>query len=46
MDSSDLFSHPVEAENTSHNTDSEKPVQNPVFSDRPQKDSSVAKPSS
>jgi hypothetical protein len=46
MKSVGLFSHPVESENVAKNRDSEEPVQNPVFSDQPKKDSSIATPSS
>ncbi|WP_279627619.1 hypothetical protein [Mycobacterium paraffinicum] len=38
MTSSDLFSHRYEPEVVSHAADSE-PVQNPIFSDGPKKDS-------
>lgn len=46
MKSSDLFSHLDETKPISNEGSSDEPVQNPVFSDRPQRDSSAEKPSS
>lgn len=45
MQSNDLFSHPQKPELVSDNDDSAEPVTNPVFSDRPERGSSVARPS-
>jgi hypothetical protein len=46
MESSDLFSHPYAPQVVSNGQSSVEPVQVPSFSDRPQQDSSAAKPSS
>ncbi|WP_165827611.1 hypothetical protein [Mycolicibacterium sp. GF69] len=45
MQSTDLFSHPQEPEFVSSEDDSVEAVTNPVFSDRPERDSSAATPS-
>ena len=46
MESSDLFSHPYEPQVVSKREGSAEPTELPAFSDRPQPDSSTAKPSS
>ena len=46
MKSSDLFSHPHQSEFTPNEGGSAEPVKNPVFSNTPQRDSSVAMPPS
>lgn len=46
MKSSDLFSHLDDSEVTSNKGGSQEPVENPAFSDQPQRDSSVTTPSS
>ncbi|MCV7239912.1 hypothetical protein [Mycolicibacterium celeriflavum] len=44
MKSYDLFSHPQKPEFVSSEDDSDEPVTNPEFSDRPDRDSSVTTP--
>lgn len=45
MQSNDLFSHPQTPDFVSSENDSAEPVTNPVFSDRPERGSSAARPS-
>lgn len=45
MQSHDLFSHPQKPQFVASDDDSSEPVTNPVFSDRPERDSSAATPS-
>jgi hypothetical protein len=45
MNSSDLFSHPYEPEVVVDKERSTEPVEAPVFSDRPQNDSTADTPS-
>jgi hypothetical protein len=46
METSDLFSHPYEPQPVSNGERSTEPTEAPAFSDRPETDSSAAKPSS
>jgi len=46
MESSDLFSHPYEPEAVPNREAFNEPVQAPVFSDRPRKDSTADTPPS
>jgi hypothetical protein len=46
MDSSDLFSHPYEPEAIPDREAFTEPVEAPVFSDRPRKDSTADTPQS
>jgi hypothetical protein len=45
MQSNDLFSHPQKPEFVANDDDSAEPVTAPVFSDRPERGSAVARPS-